>query len=144
MKALGLEFRTRRFLKIAIWKPIYWPVTLLTQPTGPVWTTLIGDHPGSIPVKFGQNPISGFRVDAVLRNCWRNDGQTDGRRTLKDHKSSPSELEKIYGQRTTHKRRSKVTIACPEQFVLRWTKKWTCCVCSIWNCVKYTSLAKFS
>jgi len=26
---------------------------------------LIGDHPGIIPVKFGQNPISGFREDVV-------------------------------------------------------------------------------
>ena len=26
------------------------------QPTGTVWTTLIGDHPGIIPVKFSQNP----------------------------------------------------------------------------------------
>jgi len=29
------------------------------QPTGMVWTTLIGDHLGIIPVKFGQIPISG-------------------------------------------------------------------------------------
>jgi len=35
------------------------------QPTGTVRKTLIGDHPGIIPVKFGQNPISGFRVDVV-------------------------------------------------------------------------------
>jgi len=26
---------------------------------------LIGDHPGIIPVKFGQNPMSGFRGDVV-------------------------------------------------------------------------------
>jgi len=26
---------------------------------------LIRDHPGIIPVKFGQNPISGFRGDVV-------------------------------------------------------------------------------
>jgi len=26
---------------------------------------LIGDHPGIIPVKFGPNPISGFRGDVV-------------------------------------------------------------------------------
>jgi len=26
---------------------------------------LIGDHPGILPVKFGQNPISGFRGDVV-------------------------------------------------------------------------------
>ena len=37
----------------------------LMQPTGTVWTTLIGDHPGIIPVKFGQNPMSGFRGEDV-------------------------------------------------------------------------------
>jgi len=26
------------------------------QPTGIVWTALVGDHPGIIPVKFSQNP----------------------------------------------------------------------------------------
>jgi len=35
------------------------------QPTGTVSNTLIGDHLGIIPVKFGQNPISGFRGDVV-------------------------------------------------------------------------------
>jgi len=35
------------------------------QPTATVWTTLIGDHPGTIPVKFGQIPISGSREDVV-------------------------------------------------------------------------------
>jgi len=35
------------------------------QPTGTVGTTLIEDHPGIIPVKFGQNPIRGFRGDVV-------------------------------------------------------------------------------
>jgi len=35
------------------------------QPTGTVSTTLIGDYPGIIPVKFGQNPISVFRGDGV-------------------------------------------------------------------------------
>ena len=35
------------------------------QPTGTVWTTLIGDHLGIIPVKFGQIPISGSREDVV-------------------------------------------------------------------------------
>jgi len=35
------------------------------QPTGMVWTTLIGGHPGIIPVKFGQIPISGSREEVV-------------------------------------------------------------------------------
>jgi len=29
---------------------------------------LIGDHPGIIPVKFGPNPMSGFRGEDVLVN----------------------------------------------------------------------------
>jgi len=31
------------------------------QPTETVLTTLVEDHLGIIPVKFGQNPMSGFR-----------------------------------------------------------------------------------
>jgi len=57
------------------------------QPTGTVLTTLIGDHPGIIPVKFGQNPMRGFRGDVVdARTHARTD---DGRRTMGHHKSSP-------------------------------------------------------
>ena len=36
------------------------------QPAGTIWTTLVGDHPGIIPVKFGQNPMSSFRGEDVL------------------------------------------------------------------------------
>jgi len=51
------------------WK-IHFKTYLLTPwptyaPTGTVWTTLIGDHPGIIPVKFGKIPISGSREDDV-------------------------------------------------------------------------------
>jgi len=35
------------------------------QSTGTVSTTLVEDHPGIIPVKFGQNPMSGFRKEVV-------------------------------------------------------------------------------
>ena len=76
MKALGLVVSVKK-----IWKPIFLPRDLLMQPTGTVWTTLIEDHPGIIPVKFGQNPLSGFRGDVFKRNCWRTDGRTHGRRT---------------------------------------------------------------
>jgi len=31
-----------------------------------IWTTLVGDHPGIIPVKFSQNPMSGLREEDVL------------------------------------------------------------------------------
>ena len=36
------------------------------QPSETVWTTLIEEHLGIIPVKFGQNPMSGF---------WEDDGR---------------------------------------------------------------------
>ena len=43
------------------------------QTTGTVWTTLIEDHPGIIPVKFGQEMLFKEIVDA------RTDARTDGR-----------------------------------------------------------------
>jgi len=46
-------------------KPIFWPHDLLMQPTGTVWTILIEDHLGIIPVKFGQNPMSGFKGEVA-------------------------------------------------------------------------------
>jgi len=57
-----------------------------------VWTTLIEDHPGIIPVKFGQNSISSseemlFKEIVDGRTDWHTD---DKCRTLKDHKSSLS------------------------------------------------------
>jgi len=64
-KLWALYFQTRRFFKIAFLKPNFWPRDLLMQPPGTVWTTLIGDHPGIIPVKFGQIPIRGSREDVV-------------------------------------------------------------------------------
>jgi len=30
-----------------------------------IWTIFVGDHPGTIPVQFGQIPISGLREDVV-------------------------------------------------------------------------------
>jgi len=30
-----------------------------------IWTILVGDHPGTIPVEFGQNIVSGSREDVV-------------------------------------------------------------------------------
>jgi len=64
------------------------------QPTETVWTTSIGDHPGIIPVQFGQNPISGSE-EILFKEIvdGRTDGRThvrtdDGRRTMGQHKSS--------------------------------------------------------
>ena len=41
-------------------------------PTGTIWTTLVGDHPGIIPVKFGK---SGFRGEDVQVKKFTHDGQ---------------------------------------------------------------------
>jgi len=35
------------------------------QPIRIIWATLVGDHTGIIPVKFGQNLMSGFREEDV-------------------------------------------------------------------------------
>ena len=59
------SFRLEEFYKFHFKNLFFstpWPTL---KPTGKIWTTLIGDHPGIIPVKFGQNPISGFRGDVV-------------------------------------------------------------------------------
>jgi len=65
MKALGPVVSDKKFFKSFILKHIYWPRDLLMQPTGMVWTYLIKDHTGIIPVKFGQIPNSGSREDVV-------------------------------------------------------------------------------
>ena len=56
------------------------------QPIRTIWTTLVGDHPGIIPMKFGQNPMSGFRGEDVKVKKFTHD---DERRTKAGHNSSP-------------------------------------------------------
>ena len=61
MKAQGLVVSDKKIFESFILKPFFDPVTYLCnqlEPTGTVWTTLIADHPGIIPVKFDQIPIS--------------------------------------------------------------------------------------
>ena len=41
------------------------------------------DQPRIIPVKFGQNPISGLGGDVIWRNCLRMDGRGMGGRMHK-------------------------------------------------------------
>jgi len=82
MKNLGLVVSDKIFEN---WKPIFWPCDLLMQPTGTIWTTLVGDHPGIIPVKLSQNPMSGFRGEDVQVKKFTH----DGRPTKTDHNSSP-------------------------------------------------------
>jgi len=65
MLYMGLVVSDKKIFESFILKPIYWPHDLLIQPSGMVWTTLIGDNPGIIPVKFGQFPINGSREDVV-------------------------------------------------------------------------------
>jgi len=35
------------------------------QPIRTIWTILVEDHPGTIPVEFGQIPISGSREEVI-------------------------------------------------------------------------------
>jgi len=35
------------------------------QPIKTIWTISVGDHPGTIPVEFGQIPISGSKEEVV-------------------------------------------------------------------------------
>ena len=37
------------------------------QPTKTIWTILVEDHPGAIPVECGQIPISGSRYKVIWR-----------------------------------------------------------------------------
>jgi len=53
-KLWALWFQTRRFLKIAFWKPIFWHRDLLMQPIRTIWKILVGDNPGIIPDEFHQ------------------------------------------------------------------------------------------
>ena len=63
--------REPRLLCIAHLRPIdiviHSPSDLFMQLIGCVWTTLLGDHPGIIPVDFGQNPMIGFNyINAII------------------------------------------------------------------------------
>ena len=63
MKALSPVVSDKKIFESCILKTYFltlWP-TYATN-----WNGLNNfDHPGSIPVKFGQNPISGFRGEDV-------------------------------------------------------------------------------
>jgi len=54
MKALGLVVSDKIFEFIAFWKPTFWPHDLHMQPIRTIWTILVGDYTGTIPVEFGQ------------------------------------------------------------------------------------------
>jgi len=65
MKALGLVVPVKKVFENCILKTFFWNRDLLMQPSGTVWTSLIEEHIGIIPVKFRQNPMSGFKREVV-------------------------------------------------------------------------------
>jgi len=65
MKALGLVVSDKKIFENCILKTYFltpWPTYATNETT---WTTLVGDHPRIIPVKFGKNPMSGLRGEDV-------------------------------------------------------------------------------
>jgi len=58
MKAQGLVVSDKEIFEKWILKTFFWPRDLLMQPIRTIWKILVGDHPGTIPVEFGQIPIS--------------------------------------------------------------------------------------
>jgi len=59
------SFRQEDFWKLYFENLFFDPPDLLKQPTGIVWTILVRDYPGIIHVKFGKNPMCGFREKIV-------------------------------------------------------------------------------
>jgi len=51
----------KKIFESCIFKTCFWPRDLLMQPIRPIWTILVEDYPGTIPVEFGQIPISSSR-----------------------------------------------------------------------------------
>ena len=65
MKALGLVVSDEKIFENCNLKTYFLTRDLLMQPIRTIWTILVGDHPGTIPVEFGQITISGSREDVV-------------------------------------------------------------------------------
>jgi len=60
------SFRQEDFWKLHFKNlKIFWPCDLLMQPTETIWTTLVGDPPGIIPVEFDQNSMNSFTGEDV-------------------------------------------------------------------------------
>jgi len=59
------SFRQEDFLKLRFENLFFWPLDLLMQPIRTIWTIVVGDHPGTIPVEFGQIPINGSREEVA-------------------------------------------------------------------------------
>ena len=65
MKALGLLVSDKKIFENAILKTYFFTLDLLIQPIRTIWTILVGDHPGTIPVEFRRITISGSRKEVV-------------------------------------------------------------------------------
>jgi len=119
MKALGHVVSDKKIFENCILK-FFWPCDLLMQPTGTVWTILIGDHPGIIPVKFIHQVVS---EEMLFKEI------VDARTHVRTH------------ARTMDDGQWAITKAHLEHFVLRWAKKYMShnysslwiqtCLCSI-------------
>jgi len=65
LKALGLAVSDKKIIESCMLKTYVLPCDIIMQPTETILTSLVGDHPGIIPVKIGQYPKSGFRGEDV-------------------------------------------------------------------------------
>ena len=65
MTVLGLVVSDKKIFEKMHFENRFLLRDLLMKLTGTVWTILVEDHPGIIPLKFGQNPMSGFRGEVV-------------------------------------------------------------------------------
>ena len=72
MKALGLVLPDKKIFENCILETYFWPRDLHMQPIRTIWTILVGDQPGTIPVEFGQITISGSREDVVWKLHFEN------------------------------------------------------------------------
>ena len=59
------SFREEDFWKLPFENLFFDPVTYIGKPIKTIWTILVRDYPGTIPVEFDQIPISGSREDVV-------------------------------------------------------------------------------
>jgi len=65
MKALGLVVSDKKIFESCILKTYFRPRDLLMQPIRTILTILVEDYRGTIPVEFGQIPISGSRKEVI-------------------------------------------------------------------------------
>jgi len=61
----GSVVSDKKIFESCILKTYFWPSDLLMQPIWTIWNILVEDYPGTIPVEFGQMPISSSRQEVV-------------------------------------------------------------------------------